>query len=79
MKMNDKQWQVVIDTFYKKYFGGAAWHRKIINEAQTNGKLVVPSGRYFPFEPIQVDGRYIRNRDGSLKWPITQIKNYPVN
>ena len=78
MKMNDKQWQVVIDTFYKKYFGGAAWHRKIINDAQTNRKLVVPSGRSFPFEPIQVEGRYIRNRDGSLKWPITQIKNYPV-
>lgn len=73
------KWQEVIDLFYKKYSGIAAWHRKIITEAQTTGKLVSPlNGRYFPFEPVQVDGKYVKNRDGSLKWPITQIKNYLI-
>ncbi len=75
---NDKYWQEVIDSFYKKYHGGAAWHRQIVNTAQTTGKLTIPSGRYFPFSPVMVDGKYVRDRSGSLKWPITQIKNYPV-
>jgi len=64
------QWQDVIDAFYKKYYGGAAWHKTIIQQAQTNGRLEIPSGRYFPFKP-DVFGR-------EMKWPITQIKNYPV-
>ena len=76
--MNDKAWQEVIDRFYKKYYGGAAWHRHIVQVAQSTGKLIIPSGRYFPFEPIQVDGKYVKTREGTLKWPITQIKNYPV-
>lgn len=76
---NDKKWQAVIDSFYAKYYGGAAWHKHIINEAQTTGKLTIPSGRYFPFTPIKKpDGGYATNRDGSFKWPITQIKNFPV-
>jgi len=76
---SDKKWQAVIDSFYAKYYGGAAWHKHIINEAQTTGRLIIPSGRYFPFTPIKKpDGNYATNRDGSFKWPITQIKNYPV-
>ena len=71
MGYSEKQWQEVVDTFYKKYQGGHKWHTKIIQEAQTNGRLTIPSGRYFPFSP---ERRY----NGELKWPITQIKNYPV-
>ena len=71
MGYSEKRWQEVIDTFYKKYSGGAKWHQRIINEAQTTGRLTIPSGRYFPFSP---ERRY----NGELKWPITQIKNYPV-
>ncbi len=71
MGYSEKRWQEVIDTFYKKYSGGAKWHQSIINEAQRTGRLTIPSGRYFPFSP---ERRY----NGELKWPITQIKNYPV-
>lgn len=78
MNYSKDKWQGVIDSFYKKYDGGAAWHRKIVSDAQTNGRLTIPSGRYFPFEPVQVDGRVVRDRSGAMKWPLTQIKNYPV-
>lgn len=69
---SEKYWQEVIDAFYKKYSGIALWHKKIVNEVQTTGRLVSPiNGRYFPFEPE-------RRFNGELKWPITQIKNYLV-
>ncbi|HET8685321.1 MAG TPA: DNA polymerase, partial [Methanosarcina sp.] len=32
--------------------------------------LEIPSGRWFPMEPQIINGR--------VKWPITKIKNYPV-
>lgn len=64
-------WQGVIDRYYAKYNGIAQWHKKIVEEAQRNGRLDVPSGRYYPFPPE-------RDRRGNLKWPITKIKNYPV-
>ncbi len=71
MGYSEAKWQEVIDAFYNKYKGGAKWHKQIIEEAQTNGRLTIPSGRFFPFSP---ERRY----NGELKWPITQIKNYPV-
>ena len=77
--LSEKRWQEVIDAFYKKYYGGQKWHNNIIQEAQTTGRLIIPSGRYFPFAPIKKpDGSYVRTKDGAFKWPITQIKNYPV-
>jgi DNA polymerase I-like protein with 3'-5' exonuclease and polymerase domains len=66
---SQSQWQGVIDEFYSKYLGIANWHRAIILEAQTNGFLRIPSGRYYPIEP---------NYTKSQPWPITIIKNYPV-
>ena len=71
MGYSEAKWQEVIYAFYNKYKGGAKWHKQIIQEAQTNGRLTIPSGRFFPFSP---ERRY----NGELKWPITQIKNYPV-
>ena len=63
----------------KTNFARCAWHAKIVQEAQANKRLTIPSGRYFPFEPIRgPNGHYIKTKDGSYKWPITQIKNYPV-
>jgi len=66
---SEKYWQEVIDNYYNKYKGIAAWHKKIIEEVQQNGRLTIPSGRYFPFAP---EPSY-----KGLKWPITQIKNFP--
>lgn len=67
---NEKYWQNVIDAYYSKYKGVASWHNRIIQEAQVKRMLSVPSGRYYPFEPFIDRGR--------AKWPITKIKNYPV-
>lgn len=66
---SEKYWQDVIDRYYGKYWGIANWHRRIISEAQLTGKLTVPSGRYYPFTP---------NYSKRDPWPITKIKNYPV-
>jgi len=38
-------------------------------EAQTNGRITIPSGRYYPIVPD------ITKRES---WPLTIIKNYPV-
>lgn len=46
------------------------WHKAIINEAQTTGKVVCPTGRWFPYKPYQKNGDWV--------WPVTTIKNYPV-
>lgn len=62
-------WQDVIDKYYTKYKGIAQWHKNLILEAQSTGKIIIPSGRYFPITPD------IRNYNA---WPLTIIKNYPV-
>ena len=68
---SEKRWQEVIDEFYNKYQGIAKWHTRIILEAKEKGWLSIPSGRSYEFRPKQL-------ARGDLKWPLTQIKNYPV-
>lgn len=67
---SEKFWQDVIDKYYAKYYGIASWHKRLIETAQLNGKLEIPSGRHFPITPNY------QKRD---PWPLTIIKNYPVN
>lgn len=67
---SEKFWQEVIDTYYIKYSGIARWHQEQIKKAQLTGRLEIPSGRYFPFKAEIVYGK--------VKWPITRIKNFPV-
>lgn len=62
-------WQEVIDKYYAKYQGIARWHQELIREAQSTGKIEIFTGRYFPIEPDY------RKRE---PWPLTIIKNYPV-
>lgn len=67
---SEKQWQAVIDEFYNKYTGIAKWHKSIIYDAQVNGYLEIPTGRYYTYVPkVTAHG---------FKWPLTTIKNYPV-
>lgn len=67
---SQKFWQRVIDDYYTKYHGIAKWHAKLIQHVRENkGILAIPSGRQFCFEP---------NFNRREPWPITQIKNYPV-
>lgn len=63
-------WQDVIDKYYTKYKGIKEWHKALLLEAQTNGRIIIPSGRYFPITPDY------KKRE---PWPLTIIKNYPVN
>jgi DNA polymerase I-like protein with 3'-5' exonuclease and polymerase domains len=71
VKFSVRQWQKVIDEFYSKYAGIAKWHATIERTAKEHGFLTVPSGRYYNFVPT-------RTNWDEWKWPITQIKNYPV-
>ena len=64
---SERYWQNVIDKFYSKYKGLAAWHTSIIQEVTLTGKLVMPTGREYQYE-----------RDWKGNWPQTTIKNYPV-
>lgn len=66
---DQKFWQEVIDAYYAKYTGIAAWHKQLAVEAQTNGCIVIPSGRHYPIQPD-----YSKREP----WPLTIIKNYPV-
>jgi DNA polymerase I-like protein with 3'-5' exonuclease and polymerase domains len=66
-----KYWQEVIDKFYAKYKGIAAVHDLWVNTAVQTGKLVMPTGRVYEFQPFD-------DPKGGLKWPRTQILNYPV-
>ena len=68
--LKEEGWQGVIDTYYEKYRGMSRWHTEIVNEAKRNKQLEIPSGRYYPFSP---EPSY-----NGFKWPITKIKNYPV-
>lgn len=67
---SEKFWQDVIDKYYAKYYGIAAWHKQLIHTAQSTGQLEIPSGRIYPIEP--------EKSWKGLKWPDTKIKNYPV-
>jgi DNA polymerase I-like protein with 3'-5' exonuclease and polymerase domains len=66
---SQKQWAGVIEAFYGKYHGIHAWHKALIYEAQSTGRLTLPSGLYFPIVP---------DFNKSSPWPTTVIKNYPV-
>jgi DNA polymerase I-like protein with 3'-5' exonuclease and polymerase domains len=63
-----KYWKKVLDQFFDKYRGLAEWHNNLIREVTSTGKYVNPtSGRMYS---------YSRTQGGD--WPVTQIKNYPV-
>lgn len=62
-------WQGILDAYFTKYSGLKEWHKRLVLEAQTNGKIEVFTGRVFPITPD-----YTKREP----WPLTVIKNYPV-
>lgn len=63
-----KYWKKVLDKFFDKYRGLAKWHEQIIQEVVSTGYYVNPAtGRTYKYQ-----------RDQRGNWPVTQIKNYPV-
>lgn len=65
-----KYWAKAIDAYYDKYKGIKQWHTKIIQEATTTGRVVSPTGRFFPY--------VAEDRGWGMEWPVTTIKNYIV-
>ena len=65
-----KFWQGVIDRYYTKYKGIKQWHDSLLDKVKRTGLIEIPSGRFYRFEP---EFKY-----GEWKWPLTTIKNYPV-
>lgn len=68
---SEKFWQDVIDKTYYKYKGLAQWHKDLLQQAQKTGVIRLPTGREFKFSPE-------KGYNGDLKYPVTKIKNYPV-
>lgn len=62
-----KYWEKVIEKYYDKYKGLAQWHNNIIQQVTLTKKLVMPTGRVY---------EYTLTPYGD--WPVTQIKNFPV-
>ena len=67
---SQKFWQGVIDRYYEKYNGIARWHDSLLDTAKRQGFIEIPSGRFYAFEP---EFKY-----NDWRWPLTTIKNYPV-
>jgi DNA polymerase-1 len=71
---SQKFWQQVIDDYYTKYSGIKQWHDKLLDIVKRDGYLTIPSGRFYAFTP-----EFRQSWDGGAwKWPLTCIKNYPV-
>lgn len=67
---SQKFWQDVIDTYYTKYKGIKEWHDHLLEVVKKQGYLEIPSGRCYSFEATF--------KYGNWQWPLTTIKNYPV-
>lgn len=70
-KQATAEWKKVLEAFFDKYKEIYAHGPELIREATNTGRIVVPSGRFFPFAPEPTWG-------GGLDWPRTKILNYPV-
>lgn len=63
----ERKWQGVIDEFYAKYTGISRGHARDIKKVKETGILEIPSGRFFEYRKGKYDN-----------WPLTKIKNYPI-
>lgn len=68
---SEKFWQRVIDAYYEKYTGIKLWHGQLLETVMREGFITIPSGRHYHFTTT-------RNGWGGPQWPLTTIKNYPV-
>lgn len=66
-----KYWERVTERFFDKYKGVYQHSIDLITEAVETGRILNPSGRYYPFEPYT-------KWNGESDWPRTNILNYPV-
>jgi DNA polymerase I-like protein with 3'-5' exonuclease and polymerase domains len=59
-------WEGVISKTYNKYKGLAEWHNNLMREVVATGRLQMPTGRIYQFDPATAEEQR------------TQILNYPV-
>lgn len=65
-----KYWKKVLAEYFAKYHGIASGHERDIQFVKDNGFLETPSGRFYNYKPTY--------KYGDWKWPLTTIKNYPI-
>lgn len=65
-----KFWDERIVDYYTKYTGIRKWHDQLLEEVKRNGYTTIPSGRFYAFKPVL--------KRGDWEWPLTTIKNFPV-
>lgn len=68
---NVKFWKEVIEQFYRKYKGWKDFHKNLMIQATTTGKVIIPTGRSWSFAPTL-------SWKGEMEWPRTTILNYPI-
>lgn len=64
-----KFWEQKLEAFFSKYKDLKKTHNKFIQLATTQGQITIPTGRVYNFEP--------KLHKGELKWPISDILNWP--
>lgn len=65
-----KVWEELIEEFYNKYRGIRKWHDGLVRQVCSTGKLVMPTGREYPYPIKDVIDR--------LWYWKPKILNYPV-
>jgi DNA polymerase I-like protein with 3'-5' exonuclease and polymerase domains len=67
---SQKYWQEVVDEFYSKYRGIAKWHDSLVKTVLSDGCLVMPTGRRFIFDRLDVAKRLWFWRPKILNYPV---------
>lgn len=67
---SQKYWQEVVNEFYAKYKGMAAWHERLVRSVLDAGQLVMPTGRVFTYPRDDVAKRLWFWRPKILNYPV---------
>lgn len=70
LNYNTKQWQTIIDDYFRKYYGLSRWHGQILQAVLDTGIYTSPSGRTYDYTNIL-------KKYQEWYW-LPKIKNYPV-
>ena len=65
-----KFWEGIIEEYYKKYSGIRQWHDGLVKTVQNTGKLVMPTGREYDFDRLDVVRRLFYWRPKILNYPV---------
>lgn len=65
-----KFWEEVIYKFFNKYKAVHEHSINLIREGVETGRIIIPTGMWYPFQKQYVKGK--------LDWPRTQMLNYPI-